>query len=128
MRGTSDARFICRKPGQCAGAAMLEDMAMRGLRSDTQHEYIRFVRSFAAFLGQCPTRQRRRISAGSRFDVGADGREGVAALLVGGQRQRGGDLGDQPAQLGHHPGELGGGVAEGLEQRRRTHPPGRRPR
>ena len=33
---------------------MLEDMAMRGLRSDTQHEYIRFVRSFAAFLGQPP--------------------------------------------------------------------------
>jgi integrase/recombinase XerD len=33
---------------------MLEDMAMRGLRSDTQHEYIRFVRGFAAFLGQSP--------------------------------------------------------------------------
>jgi integrase/recombinase XerD len=33
---------------------MIEDMAMRGLRSDTQHEYIRFVRSFAAFLGQSP--------------------------------------------------------------------------
>jgi integrase/recombinase XerD len=33
---------------------MLEDMAMRGLRSDTQREYIRFVRSFAAFLGQAP--------------------------------------------------------------------------
>ena len=33
---------------------MMEDMAMRGLRSDTQHEYIRFVRSFAAFLRQPP--------------------------------------------------------------------------
>jgi integrase/recombinase XerD len=33
---------------------MLEDMAMRGLRSDTQREYIRFVRSFAAFLGRSP--------------------------------------------------------------------------
>jgi 3D-(3,5/4)-trihydroxycyclohexane-1,2-dione acylhydrolase (decyclizing) len=33
---------------------MLEDMAMRGLRSDTQREYIRFVRDFAAFLGQRP--------------------------------------------------------------------------
>jgi site-specific recombinase XerD len=33
---------------------MLEDMAMRGLRSDTQHEYIRFVRDFAAFLGRAP--------------------------------------------------------------------------
>ena len=33
---------------------MIEDMAMRGLRSDTQHEYIRFVRSFATFLRQSP--------------------------------------------------------------------------
>jgi hypothetical protein len=33
---------------------MIEDMAMRGLRSDTQHEYICFVRSFAAFLRQTP--------------------------------------------------------------------------
>src|SRR5208337_3565905 len=33
---------------------MLEDMAMRGLRSHTQHDYIRFVRSFAAFLGRAP--------------------------------------------------------------------------
>jgi integrase/recombinase XerD len=29
-------------------------MAMRDLRSDTQHERIRFVRSFAAFLGRPP--------------------------------------------------------------------------
>ena len=33
---------------------MIEDMAMRGLRSHTQHDYIRFVRSFAAFLGRSP--------------------------------------------------------------------------
>jgi integrase/recombinase XerD len=33
---------------------MLEDMAMRGLRSDTQRNYIAFVRSFAAFLGRAP--------------------------------------------------------------------------
>ncbi|MGA2494462.1 MAG: phage integrase N-terminal SAM-like domain-containing protein, partial [Roseiarcus sp.] len=33
---------------------MLEDMAVRGLRSDTQREYIRFVRGFAAFLGRPP--------------------------------------------------------------------------
>ncbi len=31
---------------------MIEDMAMRGLRSDTQRDYIRVVRSFAAFLGR----------------------------------------------------------------------------
>lgn len=33
---------------------MLEDMAMRGLRSETQRNYIRDVRSFAAFLGRSP--------------------------------------------------------------------------
>jgi integrase/recombinase XerD len=33
---------------------MLEDMAMRGLRSDTQRDYVRVVRSFAAFLGRSP--------------------------------------------------------------------------
>jgi hypothetical protein len=33
---------------------MLEDLAMRGLRSETQHDYVRVVRSFAAFLRQLP--------------------------------------------------------------------------
>ena len=33
---------------------MLEDMAMRGLRTDTQRDYIRFVKSFAAFLRRSP--------------------------------------------------------------------------
>jgi Phage integrase, N-terminal SAM-like domain len=33
---------------------MLEDMAMRGLREDTQRDYIRFVRSFATFLRRPP--------------------------------------------------------------------------
>jgi len=33
---------------------MLEDMAMRGLREGTQHDYIRFVKDFAAFLGRRP--------------------------------------------------------------------------
>ena len=33
---------------------MLEDMAMRGLREDTQRDYIRFVRSFAGFLRRPP--------------------------------------------------------------------------
>ena len=33
---------------------MLEDMAMRGLREATQRDYIRFVGSFAAFLGRPP--------------------------------------------------------------------------
>jgi integrase/recombinase XerD len=33
---------------------MLEDMAMRGLREDTQRDYIRFVKSFAGFLGRSP--------------------------------------------------------------------------
>ena len=33
---------------------MLEDMAMRGLREETQRDYVRFVRSFAAFLRRSP--------------------------------------------------------------------------
>jgi integrase/recombinase XerD len=33
---------------------MLEDMAMRGLREETQRDYIRFVSGFAAFLGRAP--------------------------------------------------------------------------
>jgi len=33
---------------------MLEDMAMRGLRQDTQHDYVRYVRSFVAFLKRPP--------------------------------------------------------------------------
>jgi integrase/recombinase XerD len=33
------------RPVSALRQRMLEDMAMRGLRSDTQHEYIRFVRA-----------------------------------------------------------------------------------
>ena len=33
---------------------MMEDMAMRGLRPHMQHDHIRFVRSFAGFLGRSP--------------------------------------------------------------------------
>jgi len=33
---------------------MLDDMAMRALRSRTQHDYVRHVRTFAAFLGRSP--------------------------------------------------------------------------
>jgi len=33
---------------------MLEDMAMRGLRQDTQRDYVRYVRSFVAFLKRPP--------------------------------------------------------------------------
>src|SRR5271167_2079044 len=33
---------------------MLDDMAMRGMREATQRDYIRFVRSFAAFLKRPP--------------------------------------------------------------------------
>ena len=40
------------RPVSALRQRMLEDMAMRGLRSDTQHDYVRMVRSFAAFLGQ----------------------------------------------------------------------------
>src|SRR6201994_4979190 len=33
---------------------MLEDMALRGLREETRRDYVRFVRSFAAFLRRPP--------------------------------------------------------------------------
>lgn len=33
---------------------MLDDMAMRSMRSRTQHDYVRHVRAFAAFLGRSP--------------------------------------------------------------------------
>jgi hypothetical protein len=33
---------------------MLEDMAMRCLREDTQRDYIRSVKNFANFLGRSP--------------------------------------------------------------------------
>jgi integrase/recombinase XerD len=33
---------------------MFQDMAMRGLREHTQHDYVRFVRSFASFLRRPP--------------------------------------------------------------------------
>jgi integrase/recombinase XerD len=42
------------RPVSALRQRMLEDMAMRGLRSDTQHDHVRVVRSFAAFLGQSP--------------------------------------------------------------------------
>src|SRR6202035_2835869 len=42
------------RPVSALRQRMLEDMAMHGLRSDTQHDYVRVVRSFAAFLGRLP--------------------------------------------------------------------------
>ena len=40
------------RPVSALRQRMLEDMAMRGLRSHTQHDYIRFVRSFAGFVAR----------------------------------------------------------------------------
>jgi integrase/recombinase XerD len=42
------------RPVSALRQRMLEDMAMRGLRSSTQRDYIRVVRSFAAFLKRSP--------------------------------------------------------------------------
>ena len=42
------------RPVSALRQRMLEDMAICGLRRDTQHDYIRRVRNFAAFLGQPP--------------------------------------------------------------------------
>ena len=33
---------------------MLDDMVMRAMRARTQHDYVRHVRAFAAFLGRSP--------------------------------------------------------------------------
>ena len=33
---------------------MLDDMAVRAMGSRTQHDYVRHVRAFAAFLGRSP--------------------------------------------------------------------------
>jgi integrase/recombinase XerD len=55
------------RPVSALRQRMLEDMAMRGLRSDTQHDYVRVVRSFAAFLGQPPDTATLRIFADFRF-------------------------------------------------------------
>jgi hypothetical protein len=55
------------RPVSALRQRMLEDMAMRGLRTDTQHDYIRFVRSFAAFPERSPdTAQAENIR---RFQV-----------------------------------------------------------
>src|ERR1700733_6495171 len=42
------------RPVSALRQRMLEDMAMRGLQSDTQRNHISFVRDFAAFLGRAP--------------------------------------------------------------------------
>jgi site-specific recombinase XerD len=42
------------RPVSALRQRMLEDMAMRGLRSTTQRDYVRFVQSFAAFLRRPP--------------------------------------------------------------------------
>jgi integrase/recombinase XerD len=42
------------RPVSALRQRMLEDMAMRGLRSATQRNYVRFVQSFAAFLRRPP--------------------------------------------------------------------------
>ena len=44
---------------------MIEDMTVRGFTEKTQHDYIRYVRTFAAFLGRSPTGPQPRTCAGS---------------------------------------------------------------
>ena len=35
-------------------ARMIEDMSVRGFKDDTRRDYVRHVRSFAAFIGRSP--------------------------------------------------------------------------
>ena len=55
------------RPASALRQRMLDDMAMRGLRSDTQRDYIRVVRSFAGFRPSAGV----RTGAGGRT-IGAD--------------------------------------------------------
>ena len=57
------------RPVSALRQRMLEDMAMRGLRSDTQRNYIAFVRDFAAFLGRAPDTATAEKAAGIRKRV-----------------------------------------------------------
>src|SRR5688500_20394885 len=47
-------------PSPPAGSAlrqrMIEDMTVRGFTAKTRHDYIRYVKTFAAFLGRSPDR------------------------------------------------------------------------
>ena len=40
--------------GSALRQRMIEDMTMRGFTEKTQHDYIRYVKTFAAFLGRSP--------------------------------------------------------------------------
>ena len=55
------------RPVSALRQRMLEDMAMRGLRSDTQRNYISFVRDFAAFLGRALDTATGEDIAGFKF-------------------------------------------------------------
>jgi integrase/recombinase XerD len=43
-------------PGSTLRQRMIEDMTVRGFTEKTQHDYIRCVKTFAAFLGRSPDR------------------------------------------------------------------------
>jgi hypothetical protein len=49
---------------------MLEDMAMRGLRVETQRDYIRFMQSFAVFLRRPPDTATAPVRAASTTSCG----------------------------------------------------------
>jgi hypothetical protein len=42
--------------GSALRQRMIEDMTVRGFTEKTQHDYIRYVNTFAAFLGRSPDR------------------------------------------------------------------------
>jgi hypothetical protein len=71
------------RPVSALRQRMLEDMAMRGLRSHTQHDYIRFVRSFAAFLGRSLSNSRHFASPYSRVSADPLARSRTARRSAG---------------------------------------------
>ena len=63
---------------------MLEDMAMHGLRDATQRDYLRFVRSFAAFLRRPPdTATPEDIRRFQVFQAGSGSRAETARPAAG---------------------------------------------
>jgi hypothetical protein len=52
---------MSQKPISPLRRRMIEDMMVRKFAEKTRNDYIRHVKTFAAFLAACPTRERPRI-------------------------------------------------------------------
>lgn len=55
---------------------MFDDMTMRAMKSRTQHDYVRHVRAYAAFLGRSPDTATAEDNQAARGEI--DDRAGIA--------------------------------------------------